>query len=294
MSCALDLHVHSTASDGALTPSELVQLALSKNLCVIALTDHDTTDGVQEALEAARGTRLTIIPGVEISTDVPGNHELHILGYYVDHTHGPLQQRLQALRESRLDRARRMVDLLAQAGYPLPWHQLLDLAGPGSIGRPHIAQAMVEARYVSSVESAFQHYLGRGGLAYVERAKLRPREAVELVLAAGGAPVLAHPSRVIEHLPDLVRAGLVGLEVYYNGYEEAEKQFLARLAQKHNLIPTGGSDFHGPGITSASEPGRLDIPYESVERLEAFHKAHVHAAGRRPTISCDAPSGAER
>jgi predicted metal-dependent phosphoesterase TrpH len=272
MSSEIDLHLHSHASDGRYAPAELVHLALDRKLRVIALTDHDTTDGLNEAIRAAQNTSLTVIPGVEISTNVPGTHELHILGYHIDPDYMPLQERLRSLRLSRMDRAQKMVNLLTQAGHPLQWERLLTLAGSGSIGRPHIAQAMVEANYVDSVEDAFRQYIGRGGCAYVERAKLSPQEAIQLILDAGGAPVLAHPSQVIEYLPGLVQAGLVGLEVYYNGYIEAEKTFLAGLAQKHGLIATGGSDFHGEGITSATDLGLTYVPWSAVEQLQPYAK----------------------
>ena len=269
MSSRIDLHLHSTASDGIFTPTELVRLALDKGIQVIALTDHDTTQGIQEALDAARGTGLTVIPGVEVSTDVPGPHELHILGYHIDHHHLGLQQHLAALHHSRLDRARRMLDRLAQAGCPLSWERVAHLSHGGVIGRPHIAQALVDARYVDSVESAFRLYIGRGAPAYVERLKLDPEDVIEVILDAGGVPVLAHPSRVIEHIPALTRAGLVGIEAYYPTYPEPEQHYLAQLARKHKLIATGGSDFHGPGITGAADIGIVDVPYSAVEQLAA-------------------------
>jgi predicted metal-dependent phosphoesterase TrpH len=269
MNTRVDLHLHSSASDGAHTPAELVQVALDKGLQVIALTDHDTTAGIEEAQSAARHSGLTVIPGVELSTDVPGNREVHILGYYIDHHYAPLQERLAALRQARLQRARRTIDLLAQAGLPLQWERLLNLAGRGAVGRPHIAQAMVEANYVTSIDNAFRLYLGRGAPAYVLRYKLSPQDAVQLILDAGGIPVLAHPSQIIEHVPSLVRAGLMGLEVYYYGYIEPEVRFLLGVAHKHNLIATGGSDYHGPGITSAPDVGQVYVPWSAVEQLQA-------------------------
>jgi len=263
----IDLHLHSTASDGTLTPTELVHAALDKGLEVIALTDHDTTDGVEEALEAAQGTSLTVIPGVEVSTDVPGTDELHILGYHIDPHHPELNARLSALRRARVGRARRTLACLAQAGCPLEWEHLVELSQGDVIGRPHIAQALVDAGHVDTVRSAFQQYLAKGRPAYVERYKLSPTQALKTILAAGGVPVLAHPGRVLAYIPRLVRAGLAGLEAYYPTHPEPEQLFLANLAKKHNLIVTGGSDFHGPGITEASEPGVVFVPQSAVTAL---------------------------
>lgn len=264
----VDLHLHSTASDGIHTPARLVQICLEQGLRFISLTDHDSTGGIREALAAAAGTPLTVIPGVEISTDANAANEIHILGYYVDCSYGPLQERLTTLRESRSNRAHKVVDLLAANGVPVSWERIHDLAGSGSIGRPHIAQALVEARYVDSVETAFRRYLGRGAPAYVPRDKLSPQEAIHLIWEAGGIPVLAHPSRVIEHLPALVEAGLTGLEAYYDGYLEPEVTFLVGLANKYGLIATGGTDFHGAGITSITAPGTTYVPLSAVNALQ--------------------------
>jgi predicted metal-dependent phosphoesterase TrpH len=269
MKSRVDLHLHSTASDGLHPPAELVQLSLKAGLQYVALTDHDTTEGVQQAIDAAWGTSLTVIPGVEISTQSEGRYEIHILGYYIDHQHESLQDSLTRLRRSRLDRAQRVLDLLARNGCPLSWQRVSVLGGDGSLGRPHIAQAMVEAEYVDSVEAAFRRYLGRGGVAYVPRAKLSPQDAIELILTSGGVPVLAHPCHVIEHIPALVDSGLMGIEAYYSEYPEPEVTFLVGLAEKHDLIVTGGTDFHGKGVTSARAPGAVHVPLSVVEDLRS-------------------------
>ena len=266
----VDLHLHSTASDGQYSPTQVVQLALEKQVEVISLTDHDTLSGVQEALDAARASGgVTVIPGVEISTDVPGKYEIHMLGYYVDMDHASLQERLAAMSVSRLDRAHRIWERLEQIGCAIPWERVLALSGDGVVGRPHIAQALVEAGYVASVQEAFQRYIGRDAEAYVPRPKLLPQQAIELILDAGGVPVLAHPSYVVEHIPSLVKAGLAGLEAYYGNYTEVEQQFLARLAHKHGLVATGGSDYHGPMVLDSADIGQVDVPWSAVEGLEA-------------------------
>lgn len=272
MKSRLDLHLHSSASDGSHTPADLVRMCLDRGLRYIGLTDHDTTGGIQEALDAAWGTPLTVIPGVEISTETEGPNEVHILGYHIDYQSEPLQERLTRLRESRYERAHKVLDLLAQNGCPVSWQRVSSLAGTGSIGRPHIAQAMVEARYVESVEMAFQRYLRRGAPAYVPRAKLLPAEAIQLVLEAGGVPVLAHPSRIMEQVPALVQAGLKGIEAYYFGYPEPEIEHILGIAEKHGLIATGGTDFHGVGITNAPEPGAVYVPDSAVEALQACER----------------------
>lgn len=267
----IDLHLHTTASDGRFSPSELVAMALARHLVAIAITDHDTTDGVDEALEAAKGTELIVVPGVEISCDVP-YQEVHLLGYYIDHHDLGLEEKLFAFREARLRRAKEMLVKLAALGLPLEWEMVAELAKGNSVGRPHIAQAMVNKGYVASVDEAFALYIGRNGPAYVERYKLSPTEAVSLIKEAGGLPVLAHPREVTHFLPSLVEQGLVGLEVYYNSYSAEDIRQLACLARKYGLIPTGGSDYHGPGVLDTVEIGGIWVPEGSLKRLQALAK----------------------
>lgn len=265
----VDLHLHSTASDGQFSPSELVTMALERKLLAMAITDHDTTAGIDEALEVARGTGLEVIPGVEISCDV-SRQEVHLLGYYLDHHHPALQGKLRVMREARLQRAKGMLDKLAALGFPLPWEMVAELGGGESIGRPHIARAMAKVGYVASTDEAFDLYIGRNGPAYVERYKISPLDAVSLIKEARGLPVLAHPLEVTHFLPDLIERGLVGLEVYYGGYSPEDVRGLADLAHKFDLIPTGGSDFHGSDAVDAVEMGGVKVPVESVERLRAL------------------------
>jgi predicted metal-dependent phosphoesterase TrpH len=267
----VDLHLHSTASDGQFSPSELVAMALERNLLAIAITDHDTTEGIDEALDAARGTELEIIPGVEISAHVP-HEEVHLLGYYIDHHDPVLEKKLCAFRKARLRRAKEMLAKLTALGFPLQWKMVAKLAGGGSVGRPHIAQAMLEMGYVASTDEAFALYIGRNGPAYADRYKLTPSEAVSMIEEARGLPVLAHPLKVTHFLPSLIEQGLVGLEVYYNGYLAEDIRELASLAHKFDLIPTGGSDFHGPGVLDTVDIGGVWVPVESVKRLRDLAK----------------------
>ena len=261
MSAVVDLHLHTLASDGRLTPTELVRLAAGRGLRTIAVTDHDTTDGLAEAFDAAKefpGVR--IIPGIELSADVPGD-EVHVLGYFIDPGDAELQAELRRFRAGRVDRAKTMVEKLAQLGIRLEWERVQHFAGDGAVGRPHVAMAMVEAGYCQEPKDAFPEYLGRNGLAYVERVKLTPQDAVAMIRRAGGAEVLAHPA----YMNDM-ESGVAGLSG-------------AGLSREYDLIPCGGSDYHGMGNSDDVPPGYAGPPLESVERLEAA--ADAARASRR-------------
>ncbi len=265
---SVDLHVHTLFSDGTLTPHELVARAMREGLGVLGITDHDTVEGVPEALTAAKGTPLRIVPGVEISTDMDGC-ELHILGYLIDPYHHDLLDALAQFRQQRLDRALQMVDRLKDLGLPLSWERVLDLAGEGVVGRPHIARALQEAGYVNSLQEAFEEYLNQERPAYVSRYKMTPAQAMELIHQAGGVSALAHPWSVLSTLPDLVRVGLRGLEVYYPGYSPAVTTELRQLARQHHLVCTGGSDFHSPDDRPENQLGQIFVPRSCLEALDA-------------------------
>ena len=276
MNAAADLHLHTLASDGRLSPSELVELTVSRGLKTIAVTDHDTTDGLDEAHQAAaKHPDLRVIPGIELSADVPGD-EVHVLGYFIDPNDAHLQSELARFRAGRIDRARTMVDKLAQVGVHIEWERVQHFAGDGAVGRPHIAMAMVEAGYCQEPKDAFPEYLGRNGLAYVERVKLTPADAVGIIRQAGGAAVLAHPAYMNDMeagIANLVGIGLAGIEVHYAKYRDDTIRQLARLASQYELIPCGGSDFHGMGNSDECLPGENGPPLESVEMLEAAAKS---------------------
>jgi len=270
-----DLHLHTTASDGKLTPQELVRQAVELKLDVIAITDHDSVGGISPALEVAKSfPQLMVIPGVEINTDVPKG-EVHILGYFINYRDTEFNHALEELRNSRYERGKKMVARLAQIGVHIDWGRVLELAGGGAVGRPHIAQALLERGYISSLQEAFTKYIGRNGPAYVERKKLLPIEAVKLVINAGGLPVLAHPADIESLEPfilELKRAGMVGIEIYYNGYASKTIGQLKRLAKKHNLVACGGSDYHGLDDSIGASMGSVDLPRESVEQLVSLSK----------------------
>ncbi len=269
----VDLHIHSSASDGRFSPAEIVARAAGEGLPIIALTDHDTVDGIPQALEALRQySGLRVIPGVEISTDVPDG-EVHVLGYFVDHDHAHLQASLEVMRDSRWQRAREMVSRLSDMGCTVTWDRVREIAGSGAVGRPHIARAMVEKGHVGSFKEAFSRYIGRDGPAYVERDKMTPAQAVALILTAGGLPVVAHPFTIPDPeaiIAGLKPAGLVGLEVYYSGYTADETKHLVGIAGRYNLVTTGGTDYHGLESGADTRIGGVDIPIEALERFLAL------------------------
>ena len=273
MASRADLHCHTTFSDGSLTPTQIVARAVQRGLEVIALTDHDCTDGLPEALEAAaRHPGFLLIPGVELSTDVPQN-EVHVLGYFIAWQLPAFQERLARLRRSRLDRGQAMLGKLRELGIDLSWERVQEIAGDGAVGRPHIALAMLEAGHIKALDEAFDRYLGRNGPAYVEREKMTPAEAVQLITSVNGLPVLAHPAQLQDldrFLEELKETGVIGLEVYYQDYSSEDIDRLLAAARRHDLLPLGGSDFHGIGGAHERDLGDIPLPFEPVEQLIAL------------------------
>ena len=271
MTATIDLHLHTRASDGRLTPTELIQLVVKQGLKTVSITDHDSTEGLAEAYEAAKEfPHLRIIPGIEMSADLPGN-EVHVLGYFLDYHDVEFQATLTEFRRGRVDRARIMVEKLDTLGMHVEWEQVQRFAGDGSVGRPHIALALVEAGYFEEPKEAFEEYLGNDGLAYYDRPKLNPIESVEMIKRVGGVPVLAHPTFMNDMengIVELMTVGLVGMEVYYAQYDDDTVRHLARLAKEYDLIPCGGSDYHGLGNSGEPLPGTLGPPDETINLLE--------------------------
>jgi len=244
---------------------------VKQGLKTIAITDHDSTEGLAEAYEAAKEfPDLRIIPGIEMSADLPGN-EVHVLGYFLDYHDVEFQASLTEFRRGRVDRAQIMVEKLEALGKPVEWERVQHFAGDGSVGRPHIALAMVEAGYFKEPKEAFEEYLGNDGLAYYDRPKLNPVESVEMIKRVGGVPVLAHPTFMNDMeggITELKKAGLLGMEVYYAQYDDDTVRHLARLAREYGLIPCGGSDYHGLGNSGEPLPGTLGPPEETIKLLE--------------------------
>ncbi len=268
----IDLHTHSTASDGIMSPPDLVQAAGAAGLSAIALTDHDTTDGLLEALQAGEEFGIEVVPGIEINTDLPGGQaEAHILGYFLRWNDSDFQAQLTELRAARERRALKRIDQLRALGLPISWEQVQALAS-GPVGTPHIARALIQMGAVSSVAEARERYLRRGAPGYVPRETFSAEEAIKLIRSVGGVPALAHPAGIqglSALLPTLKGDGLAGLEVYYGKYDDDTISSLLLLAQDSGLIPTGGSDFHGAGI-QPTPLGERQVPIEVLEELRAL------------------------
>jgi predicted metal-dependent phosphoesterase TrpH len=247
----IDLHTHSSYSDGSLSPRQLVQLAKKRGLRAIALTDHDTVAGVEEALEAGKELGVEVVPGVEISAQYPPG-TMHILGYYIRASHRELQGALKKLQQARAARNPKIIERLQGLGLKITTTEVLDLSG-GQVGRPHIARALVNRGYVSSIDEAFSRYLKKGAIAYVEKFRFPPEEAIAIIRRAGGIAVLAHPFTLGMAQPDelsqlvhgLAEKGLEGIEVFYPGHTEEMAVIYEDVAKRLGLVCTGGSDFHG-------------------------------------------------
>lgn len=273
----VDLHTHSTASDGSDAPGTLVELAAEAGLSALALTDHDTQEGLGAAVAAAATHHLELIPGVELSLNYDSG-TMHLIVLWLDPGSGPLQDRLHGLQSGRTRRNEEIVHKLEEAGLPITIEEVLEEAGGGSVGRPHIAAVMVKHGYVPDIRTAFDLWLGRDRPAYVGRDRLDPREAIGLTRESGAVPVLSHPHTLgittapamADLLTDLKRAGLIGLEAIYGSYRRHEREGYADLARRFELVPSGGSDYHGsykPGLSLGSGYGDLAVPDSVLDEL---------------------------
>ncbi len=266
-----DLHVHSSASDGTMNPNQILDLAVEMGLPGLALTDHDTMAGLVEAEEylERKGLPIIFIPGIELNTDY-GESEIHILGYFIEYHDSPIEEPLIKIRAARFERALKMVDKLRSMGLSITFEQVQRIARGDLIGRPHVAQALMDKGFVFSLKEAFQKYIGKGRPAYIPRYKFTPDEAIALVKAAGGISVLAHPGLIKEKhmINDIIDMGVEGLEVFYPEHSERQVQEYCQLARSKQLIVTGGSDFHGTG--SPENRGRLGCSGINQELFDAM------------------------
>lgn len=264
----VDLHIHTVFSDGTYTPTEAVRLAKKMNLVAISVTDHDSVEGVSEALTAGEEFGVQVVPGVEVSSDV-GEDEIHILGYYLDFKQEKFLSQLESFQQSRMKRNHKLLHRLKQLGMEIKFDRLAQLAPKGVINRLHIARCMVENGYVSSIDEAFEHWLNPGKPAYVERTRVSPFEVINLILDAKGVPVFAHPllSRRDDLIPKMVDAGLMGIEAYHTQHDKYVVEHYRKIAGQFDLLITGGSDCHG----EAKEElliGKVRVPISCLQNLK--------------------------
>lgn len=280
----VDLHVHSNKSDGSFSPTELVNYAIEKGLTAFALTDHDTIDGLDEAMEAAKGKDIEVIPGIEFSTEYEGK-DIHIVGLYIDYKGEAFTKQIRAFVDSRIERNKKMCQNLQNAGIDISYEKLIAAFPDSVITRAHYAKYLLDIGAVKSMPDAFDKYLGDHTRYFVPREKVTPMQAVQLILDAGGIPVLAHPT--LYHMSDkrlelllyrLKEAGLVAMECIYSTYSASETRHMKALADKYGLLPSGGSDFHGttkPKLDLAVGYGSLVIPEEILINLK---KVSLHSS----------------
>ncbi|PIU67271.1 MAG: phosphatase [Armatimonadetes bacterium CG07_land_8_20_14_0_80_40_9] len=264
-----DLHLHTSFSDGVFSPEEVVKKAQEAGLEVISICDHDSIEGILPAIRAGKVLGIKIVPGVEISADLDKS-DLHILGYFFNLKDLNLRQKLKELHQARLSRAEKIIKKLNQLGVKISLKGVLQIAGEGSLGRPHIAKAIVQAGYTNDEKEAFKKYINRDKPAYVPHDKITPFAAISLLLGAGGIPVLAHPNLNLkdEIIPELVRAGLKGIEVYCPAHNQEQTLHYKRIAKRFNLLVSGGSDFHGPGSAVSHHLAKLEVPSWVKERIQ--------------------------
>ncbi len=269
----VDLHVHTTASDGTYRPSEVIRLAREKEIEYIAITDHDTTEGLPEAVQEGELQKIIVIPGVEIST-VYQEEEIHILGYSMNTAHASLQSTLKKLAKARHGRTQAMVKKLQELGYNVALEEVIAKAGPGAVGRPHLALVLIEKGYFTRIEDVFFQLLNPGCPAYVPRFKISPADAIILIKKAGGVPVLAHPGEnfPLHLLTDLIKEGLAGIEVYHPHHPPDLEKYYYELAMEHRLLITGGSDFHGHDPEELNNFAKVLLPSSFVTRLVSVQR----------------------
>jgi predicted metal-dependent phosphoesterase TrpH len=277
-----DLHIHSTASDGTDTPAALAKLAQAVGLGAIALTDHDTTAGLRRCATACSKAGIDFVPGIELSADpaaVRGDGEshgtLHILGYFIDPQHADLQVIELRLREARAKRNPEMIDRLRELGVNITYDQVVELAGSGVVGRPHIAQVLLQKGYVRSIHEAFERYIGQRAPAHVRKDRLHPDDAIATINACGGVAVLAHPIQLglddpgdLDHaVAKLIDMGLAGIETHHIDHDAAQVQLCTTIAQRRRLLVTGGSDYHGS--RKAVHLGEIGVDQSTFQTLRA-------------------------
>lgn len=268
MAGRVDLHMHTIHSDGILTTRELMERARAVGLTTISITDHDNTGAIPEALLLSNEFDLEVIAGTELSASY-GNYDIHILGYFFDHTNTELQDYLQLYRRERLKRAERIVEKLNDLNVPITLEAVLEQAGTGSVGRPHIANALLEEGLTETYHEAFYKYIGFGKPAYEQKFQVSPREAIQLIASAGGISFIAHPGNSLDEkvLVEVIKQGVDGIEVVHPSHSPERTTFYRGIAQEYFLLTSGGSDFHGGRRNDAEVFGKYVISNDDVEMM---------------------------
>jgi len=272
----VDLHTHTTASDGLLKPEELVQFASIKGLAAIAITDHDTTDGIEEGIKAGKKYHVDVLPGIELNTQIE-DQEIHILGYYIHYKETWLQNILNKIRKARDIRGQKMIERLNSLyGFDLDYNEVKRIAGDAAVGRLHIGRVMLEKGIVKNLAEAFENYLGTNSPAYVERYKLSPREGIQMIKKAGGVAVLAHPGLIDNQrlVQKIIDEGIQGIEAFHTKHNDEQASYYCELAKRNHLIVTGGSDCHGELINGMPIVGDIRVGYEVIDAIKELANLH--------------------
>ncbi len=279
MNKIIDLHVHSTASDGTFTPAQLIEEAKRLHISAIALTDHDSVNGIEEALSAGSQYQIEVIPGVELSTEYMDT-EIHVVGLFIDWHNEPLLRQLRDFRDNRDNRNLKMIDLLRKEGFSITADAIYERNPDAVIARPHIARYLADTGQVKNMQTVFDKYIGDGCKCYVDRLKITPMQAVELIHEAGGTAILAHPclykmkrNELEQMVNEMISAGLDGIEAIYSCNQGSDEKDYKELAYRYNLLISGGSDFHGsnkPYIHLGTGRGNLHVPYEVLEKIREY------------------------
>jgi len=269
----VDLHLHTTASDGSLTPKQIVEHAARLNLETIAISDHDTVNGIDEALLAGNKLGIEVIPAVELSSKYD-SRDMHVLGYFIDYKSDKLHLSLKFLRKARTQRAQEIVECLQEYGIDITFDEVIESAGKAAVGRPHIARLLLAKNYVSSIGDAFRNYLKRGAPCFLEKFVYPIEEAISIIHEAGGIAVFAHPglARLDDHILEFVEMGLDGIEAYHSEHTPETVDRYLKLAGEHGLVATGGSDCHGPVSTHGLRLGTTYVPDIVVDELKSALK----------------------
>jgi len=263
-----DLHIHTNYSDSTFSPEEVIVAARDSGLSAVSITDHDTVNGIPDSIKYGEQYGIEVIPGIEMTVE-KDEREVHILGYYIDWKSDTLLKKIKAIQESRVKRIYQMVELLKQEGIDIDPEEVINYAGRGTLGRLHLASVMQKKEKIATIKEAFNKYIGFSKSCYVPHMKFSPEEAIKLILASGGVPVLAHPAVTnnAPFIPEFTAIGLRGLEIYHSDHNKADQKRFLKIAEKHGLIATGGSDCHGMG-KGRMLIGTVMMEYTVVEKLK--------------------------